>query len=117
MAPSANPLARLRHIRDEIAWMVPLRRTMTYERFVADIVIVRAVERGLLIISEAVKALPEPLLQRHPEIPWHEIKAIGNILRHQYADVAPEILWDILHAQLTELEHAVDTLIRSIEPS
>lgn len=41
------------------------------------------VERGVEIISEASRRLPEELKLRHPEIPWMKVAGIGNILRHE----------------------------------
>jgi uncharacterized protein with HEPN domain len=41
------------------------------------------VERGIEIISEAAR-LPESYAARTSEIPWKEIRGIGNVLRHEY---------------------------------
>jgi Ribonuclease HepT-like len=49
----------------------------------------RTVERAVQIISEAVRALPAELTERHPEIEWEKIASIGNILRHEYQRVDP----------------------------
>jgi uncharacterized protein with HEPN domain len=39
------------------------------------------VERGIEIISEASRHLPDELKARHPEIPWPKVAGIGNVLR------------------------------------
>jgi uncharacterized protein with HEPN domain len=43
----------------------------------------RAVERGLEIISEASRHVPPDLQAPETEIPWRQIAAIGNLLRHE----------------------------------
>ena len=52
----------------------------------------RLVERGVEIISEASRHLPEDLKARHSEIPWRKVAGIGNVLRHDYESIAAQIL-------------------------
>lgn len=66
-----------------------------------------ATERSIEIISEAVRHLPDEILARHPEIEWMKIKAIGNILRHEYHRIAPKIIWDVAQYELDSLERAL----------
>jgi uncharacterized protein with HEPN domain len=70
----------------------------------------RGVERSLEIISEAVRHLPDELLALRPDIAWSDVRAIGNLIRHEYWRVDPDILWTVitddlpaLHAALTDL--------------
>ena len=62
------------------------------------------VERGIEIISEASRRLPDDLKARHPHIPWSKVAGIGNILRHDYQDVAHDVLWHVVHENLPPLE-------------
>ncbi len=64
------------------------------------------VERGLEIVSEASRHLPDDLKSRHPGIPWPRIAAIGNRLRHEYDDVLPDILWKVAREDLLALAQA-----------
>lgn len=66
-----------------------------------------AVERAIEIISEAARRLPLDLLVRHPEIEWHKVKAIGNVLRHEYHRVSDKVIWDVVQYELDELERAI----------
>ncbi len=43
---------------------------------------------------------------RHPEVPWSKVAGIGNVLRHEYGDVAPDILWNLARQDLPALEKA-----------
>ena len=36
-------------------------------------------ERGIEIVSEASRHLPDDLKARHPDIPWRKVAGIGNI--------------------------------------
>lgn len=53
-----------------------------------------AVIRCLEIISEASRRLPDELKARHPHIIWKQIAGAGNVYRHDYEDVAGEIIWN-----------------------
>jgi uncharacterized protein with HEPN domain len=61
------------------------------------------VERGLEIISEASRHLPETVKAGHPEIPWVKVADIGNVLRHSYDRIAPDILWKLAREDLSTL--------------
>ena len=62
------------------------------------------VERGIEIISEASRYLPDELKARHPEIPWPKVAGIGNVLRHDYEHVAHDVLWHVVRDDLPPLE-------------
>ena len=64
------------------------------------------VERGVEIISEASRRLPDELKARHPEIPWPKVAGIGNVLRHNYANISAPIMWKLVKEDLSDLERA-----------
>ena len=64
------------------------------------------VQRGIEIVSEASRRLPDTLKARHPNIPWQRIAAMGNILRHEYRQVSPPLLWEVVQHHLAPLEAA-----------
>ncbi|MGZ5874703.1 MAG: HepT-like ribonuclease domain-containing protein [Bradyrhizobium sp.] len=64
------------------------------------------VERGVEIISEASRHLPDDLKARNHEIPWQKVAGIGNVLRHDYESIAAPVLWKLVQADLSTLEKA-----------
>ena len=62
------------------------------------------VQRGVEIISEASRHLPDDLIARNPEIPWQKVAGIGNVLRHNYESIAAPVLWKLVEADLPTLE-------------
>lgn len=110
-AATRNPLLRLKHIRDELNWVIPAYSDWDFERFDRDIAAQRAVAHALLIISEAAKSLPEDLRQRYPEIEWRAVMTIGNFLRHDYDEVVPRTLWRTVTKSLHELAPMIDRMI------
>lgn len=111
MAASKTPHVRLLHIRDEIDQLRLNLGDINYVDFAGNYLLLRATERAILIISEAVRMLPESMTDERPEIPWQAIRAIGNILRHEYERVDPRVLWDIVQNRLPPLREAVHALI------
>ena len=71
----------------------------------------RTTEQALLIISEAVRAIPVDLTDRYPGPRWADIRGIGNVLRHDYFAVDPQVLWRIATDQLPGLSAVVTTMI------
>jgi uncharacterized protein with HEPN domain len=62
------------------------------------------VERGIEVISEASRHIAPDIKARHPQIPWSKVAGIGNVLRHDYDHVAPDVLWKLVQEDLTPLE-------------
>jgi uncharacterized protein with HEPN domain len=91
IASSSEP--RLRDIVDAIGYIRSDLQHATLESFAADRQKRWQVERGLEIVSEASRHLPEDMKARHPEIPWRKVAGIGNVLRHEYTRVAADVLW------------------------
>ena len=68
---------------------------LDFNQFAVDRRVRQLVERNVEIISEASRRLPDETKAAEPDIPWREIAGIGNILRHDYGVVRPDILWRI----------------------
>jgi uncharacterized protein with HEPN domain len=47
-----------------------------------------------------------------PQIPWRKVADIGNVLRHEYDDVADTEIWRIVVDDLGTLRTAVLAMIR-----
>jgi uncharacterized protein with HEPN domain len=77
---------------------------LTLDAFAADWEKRWLVERGVEIISEASRRLSDELKARHPDIPWRKVAGIGNILRHNYEDVAAPVMWTLVRDELPPLE-------------
>jgi uncharacterized protein with HEPN domain len=104
-------LLRLVDIKDAIAGIEDLIADAKFEAFVANWGMQRAVERGLEIISEASRHLPAELTALAPEIPWRQIAAIGNLLRHEYQRADIKATWNIVKEHLPTLAVATERLI------
>jgi uncharacterized protein with HEPN domain len=109
--PSRRPLLRLRDVVENIDLARGFLGTMSAEEFAADKQIVYAVTRALEIVCEAVRRLPSEITARHPAVPWADIRAAGNVYRHQYGDVLESRLWQTVTHQLGPLREAAQAEI------
>jgi len=98
-----NVLVRLSDIIDAIALVREEVAGVTMAAFARDKRKRWLVERGLEIISEASRRLPEEMKARHAVIPWGKVAGIGNVLRHEYEHVAYDVLWHVVRDDLPVL--------------
>jgi uncharacterized protein with HEPN domain len=77
---------------------------MDFEEFSQDRKTIYAVIRGLEIIGEAVKHIPEPLRRKYPEIPWKEIAGMRDKLIHAYFGVDVRLVWETVKQDLPLLK-------------
>ena len=90
--------------------------TLTFEQFAEDWRAQYIVERALLIISEASRALPDSSKEKHPDIRWIGVRDIGNVIRHQYASLSPSLIWNVVRDELPQLRLAIAAIRRDLKP-
>ena len=95
---------RLSDIVESIARIDGVLDDISLEAFEADWQRQWLVERGVEIISEASRHLPDDLKRRHPDIPWQKVAGIGNVPRHNYENIAAPVMWKLARADLPSLE-------------
>jgi len=108
-------LLRLVDIRDAIRGIQAVAAGTTYDGFANSWGMQRAVERGLEIISEASRHVPVDVKALAPNIPWRQIAAIGNLLRHEYQRADITATWNIIEEHLPPLAIAIEQLIVEAE--
>lgn len=78
-----------------------------FERFRRDRRVRQLVERNLEIVSEASRRLPQNAKDAEARIPWRAIAGIGNVIRHEYHDTYPTVLWETCAKDLQPLKGAL----------
>jgi uncharacterized protein with HEPN domain len=86
---------------------------MTFEQFVADRKTIDAVVRNFIIIGEATSHLPEDFIEKHPKLPWREMRDMRNIVVHEYFGVDNLIVWETLQKNLPPLLPQLRSLLKS----
>ncbi len=69
----------------------------------------------LQIIGEAARRLPEKVRHLAPDIPWHKIIGMRNVLVHGYFAIDLDVVWDAVQRDVPLLRHAVEALLKKLE--
>lgn len=86
-----------------------------YQRFAGDLRTLHAITRCLEIISEASRRVPEDMKARYPAIQWRQMAAAGNKYRHDYEDVAQQVVWVTVHDALPPLRAIINAELAPCE--
>ena len=86
---------------------------MDAEAFAADQKTVDAVERCVQRISEAVIRIGEGRMEEiAPTLPFHAVRGLGNMLRHEYDRIDLRLLFVTVKDRLPELKVACEQALR-----
>jgi uncharacterized protein with HEPN domain len=110
-----NPLVVLLDILGAIDGIERAATGRALDDLSRDWLLKHGIERGLEIVSEASRHLPEELIAKAPEVPWKKIRGLGNILRHEYHDIQDRIIWVVVQDELPPLRAAIVRLQGTLE--
>ncbi|MGH6739484.1 MAG: HepT-like ribonuclease domain-containing protein [Bradyrhizobium sp.] len=106
--PSERAAGPLRDILHHIDLASQFVEGFDRNTFKVDLRTVYAVTRCLEIISEASRRLPDELKARHPAIAWRQMAGAGNVYRHDYEDVAAQLVWETVQRELQPLRAVIE---------
>jgi uncharacterized protein with HEPN domain len=109
---SKQPKEYLKHILDEIEFLLTSSEEVTEERFMRDETLQRAYARSLEIIGEATKQLPKEYTDKYLQIDWSLMAGMRDKLIHHYFGVDYAIVWDVVKNELPKLKPQIQELIK-----
>ena len=113
--PSRNLRRRVQDILELSAEIELFIAEMSFPDFEQDPKTVKAVLYNLAIIGEAAgKLLPE-IESSYPEIPWTEMRAIRNVIIHEYFQVNLSIIWETIQTDLPPLMQQLKELLEQLD--
>jgi uncharacterized protein with HEPN domain len=86
--------------------------SQTPETFETNRMVRSAVVHQLTVIGEAVARLPQELRERHPNIPWTDIKGFRNIVVHNYFGIDWLEVWRAAATDTPLLREQVAEILR-----
>ena len=99
-----NDRVFIRHILDEVAFIIKEGKGLNYEDLVSNETLKRAVIRSLEIIGEATKNLSEDFRKKHSDIEWRELAGLRDKLIHHYFGINWKRVWDVIKNLIPEIE-------------
>lgn len=112
---SSPPQEWLQDILDNIDYIGEYMRGVEREAFERDRRTRDAVERCLTRISEAAVRLKSDADALCPNVPWRDIRGLGNQLRHAYHRIDAHEIWNIVNRDLPELREAVAAAVARLD--
>ncbi len=110
---------RLAHILAAAETIQAILTNKTREEFANDVQSRLAVERALEIICEASRIIceasrhiPDAVKAQRKDIDWPRMVGFGNLLRHAYHSVDPQIVFDIVENDLPPLTGFAERVLR-----
>jgi uncharacterized protein with HEPN domain len=98
-----DDLVRLRHMRDYARETVEFSDGVSQAELNRDVKLQRALTYTTGIIGEAAAHLSDEFREAHPEMPWHDIVGMRNVLFHEYFRIDQQLLWNTITYSVPEL--------------
>ena len=105
----------IKHILDEINYLIDSSSEIAEERFMRDATLQRAYTRSLEVIGEAVKGLPEEFRSKYPDMDWKGMAGMRDRLIHHYFGVDYEIVWDVVKNEAPRLKAQLQEILAELE--
>jgi uncharacterized protein with HEPN domain len=101
----------LKHIRDECEYILATTEKITYDLFIHDETLKRALVRSIEIIGEAAKNISPNFRHSHTEIDWKKMTGMRDVLIHGYFGVNYTIVWDVIINHIAGLYDQIQGLL------
>lgn len=98
-----NTTEFLKHILDECRYIISVTVNCSYEQFLEDETLKRAIVRSLEIIGEATKKIPADFKLKWNSIEWKNMAGMRDRLIHDYMGVNYIIVWDVVKNKIPKL--------------
>jgi uncharacterized protein with HEPN domain len=110
---SHSNLELIRHIADEITYILQATFGKTKEQFLFDPTLTRATIRSLEIIGEATKKIDTEFRNKYKDIDWRGMAGTRDKLIHDYFGIDYNLVWDIISMELPLLNEQVERILSS----
>lgn len=100
------------HIFEELKFVINTTNSLTFELFIEDEVIKRAVVRALEIVGEATKNLSIDFRLKYNQVPWKFMAGMRDKLIHDYMGVDYRLVFKTAKEDVPELFDYIELIIK-----
>lgn len=108
---SKDPKEFLRHILDECSYIISVSENLSFEDFLEDETLKRAVVRSLEIVGEATKKIPADFKVKWNTIQWKNMAGMRDRLIHDYIGVNYSIVWDVMRNKIPDMHKEISSFL------
>lgn len=109
-----NSIELLKHINEECIYLISVKESCSsYQEFISNETLKRAVVRSLEVIGEATKKIPIDVKIKWNLIKWKQMAGMRDRLIHDYMGVNYNIVWDVVVNIIPELQIQILAVILS----
>ena len=90
-------------------------KDLDYDSFSQNNMIIDAVVRNLEIIGEAVKNIPDNIIDKYPDIPWKRMIGLRNIVIHTYFGIDLENIWKIVTENIPDVKPKIIEILNNLK--
>lgn len=102
-----EPKEYLKHIQDECEYLISVSKNLTFDVFITDNTLKRAVVRSMEIIGEATKKIPADVKVKWNTIQWKNMAGMRDRLIHDYIGVNYAIVWDVMINKIPDINKQI----------
>jgi uncharacterized protein with HEPN domain len=103
----------LKHILDEINYLINESSFLIYDKFVNNETLKRSFTRSIEIIGETSKNLNEEFRKKYPEIEWKKLAGMRDKLIHHYFGVDYNVIWDFVKNKSNDIKVKIEKILKS----
>ena len=81
------------------------------KEFMEHLMMQDAVMRQIEIIGEASNSVSDDFQEKHPELPWFQMRGIRNKIIHDYRGINLQVIWDTVKNDLPALKKQVEGIL------
>lgn len=105
-------LEYLRHMQDEIDYLLLQSTTLSIETFIKNETLKRAFVRSIEIIGEASKKIPDEIKIQYSQVEWRLISGMRDKLVHDYFGIDYDLVWDVVKNKIPQLKVQIVEIIK-----
>lgn len=112
---SRSPREYLKHIQDEVRYLMEDSATIDENQFMRDETRKRAYARSFEVIGEASKQVDAAVKQQLPAVEWKAMARMRDRLIHHYFGVDYGLVWDTIKNDIPRLGKEVQSALADLE--
>ncbi len=101
----------LQHILSECEYLLKESEQNSFDDFIENQRLSKAICRSLEIIGEASSKVHPDLKSKYPQVPWREMSDIRNKIIHHYFGIDFDIVWDSVITDIPLLKEWIEGMI------